>query len=872
MASHTEQPADAVTTLTSGGTSVRLYLPDQEDHIQKTIRRTQAFYEADMLEQIHERAIPDTVAIDVGANIGNHTVFLAAVCGLRVEAFEPSPRLFAILQRNVTLNDLTDRVTLHRCAAGSIAGRGRLVAGPEANLGQTRVQPGPAGEVDIVPLDSLEIVGTVSVLKIDVEGMELEVLRGAANLIRRHRPTIYVEAQDDESRTALAAFLGQFGYCNLAEFNWTPTFLFAPCESADEKLGAILGQLSRMERLLLREREESHKWKQIAEEMQFKRAQLLADLDRASKAGDDLRERNKTLREDVRRWEATAHEMQDKRQSLLEDVQRLQGKQVEVETELDRVQRELEDARRRLEQQRQRCETLESHVAHLQEELRSRESLVDDLTAQCTYQQEQVTQARQELQQATVAANKLRTTNDRLRKELSELSAAKSRAEQELRGLLQSPKYRFGEAVARWTKPVRRPREWLAERGRRSRTSDDRAPAPTQMSQAEVARRHERLMRDYRRFADMVAGGDFGHVVVMFGGTAAIQRIRANRPIRLTLALEEMGIPVLFNFHRWKQTEPIPDYDGGLVLQSPTDRTPGLVERLAATDLRGTRGVLIISYPHPSACRMINLANANGWATLYDCRDDWEEFAHVGMAKWFRSAVEKYVVNNCDLTCCVSRPLAEKMRGYGSERPVYVSPNAYDPQFLSPGYRRQLDGQVRIGYFGHLTDRWFDWESLIWIMRRRPNYQFELIGHGAPENLTLPDNARLLGPRSHPEICEFASRWHAGIIPFRISRLADGVDPIKIYEYFGLGLPVVGFRMPQIADYPCTSTVDSREAFLGALDDAVRNQPEPEVLRRFIREHTWTNRAIQMLAWADSVLRNPGVEKSFHLVESGQTV
>ena len=219
-------------------------------------------------------------------------------------------------------------------------------------------------------------------------------------------------------------------------------------------------------------------------------------------------------------------------------------------------------------------------------------------------------------------------------------------------------------------------------------------------------------------------------------------------------------------------------------------------------------------------------------------------------------------MNNCDLTCCVSRVLQTKLRGFTSTREVRLSPNAYDPGFLSPDYERRPASETTIGYFGHLTPQWFDWDSLAWIARSRPGYTFEVIGHGAPQALDLPANVKLLGPKKHPEICRHASRWKVAIIPFKTGPLADGVDPIKIYEYFGLGLPVVSFRMPQISDYPYTRTVDTREDFVAALDQAALEQPDPEVLAAFLKVNTWDARARQLLEWTDEILSDPAFEKT----------
>ena len=440
----------------------------------------------------------------------------------------------------------------------------------------------------------------------------------------------------------------------------------------------------------------------------------------------------------------------------------------------------------------------------------------------------------------------------------------------DVHGVLNSKRYRIGDAMVNSLRPSRDsillPIRLL--RIFREPRAEDPPVASVKPAKAQertkVVERHRVFIQDFLRFCERVEQGDFSHFVIMFGGTTHIQKVRANRPIRLTHSLDRAGIPVLFNFHRWHETDHIPEFDGGNVFQSPIDKTPGLIERILAHDFGNTRCILVVSYPFPTICRYVNLANANGWATLYDCRDDWEEFKKVDMAKWYRPGVEKFVVNNCDTTCCVSRPLQKKLSEFTTTRKVLLSPNAYDPKFLTEGYRRRLGKTVKIGYFGHLTDRWFDWPSLTWIASQRPDYRFEVIGHAAPKNLDLPENVQLLGPKEHSEICKIAAEWNIGIIPFRPSRLADGVDPIKIYEYFGLGLPVVSFRMPQIDDYPGTTTVETKEEFVKALDEAIHREQNPGELQAFLAANTWDLRAQEMLHWANAVFDQPPCEKTFH--------
>lgn len=188
-------PTDILTVRAHGHT-LRLW-----DHPSKIAGpwRQRRVYEGPLLERIRRHDYQGT-ALDIGAHIGNHTLWLAAVCGLRVVAFEPLHA--AELRANVALNDLGAQVRVEAVALGEAsgtaihAGAGRLTSG---------------GTVPVRTLDSYGITG-VSLVKIDVEGWEPAVLRGGENTIRRDRPTIWAEEHDQAEHAAIAAVLEPWGY------------------------------------------------------------------------------------------------------------------------------------------------------------------------------------------------------------------------------------------------------------------------------------------------------------------------------------------------------------------------------------------------------------------------------------------------------------------------------------------------------------------------------------------------------------------------------------------------------------------------------------------------------------------------------------
>lgn len=151
--------------------------------------------EVDLFKQLCR---PGDVVVEVGANIGTHTVVLSSIVGEqgRVYAFEPQPIVFYTLCANVAINSLSN-VHCFNLAAGATEG---FVMIPNFDYNE----PGNYGSIEVdkfkqgnqvrrVRLDNYLDVPSLKFLKIDVEGMESEVIRGAKKLITRHKPVLYVE-------------------------------------------------------------------------------------------------------------------------------------------------------------------------------------------------------------------------------------------------------------------------------------------------------------------------------------------------------------------------------------------------------------------------------------------------------------------------------------------------------------------------------------------------------------------------------------------------------------------------------------------------------------------------------------------------------
>ncbi len=153
------------------------------------------FFEVQELRTLTRVVGTGRTIVEVGANIGNHLVFYAQhMLAKKIFPFEPNPDAVSLLSRNIKANKLESVVDDRGVGIGLGAEYGKfsVVLPGENNLGAAQLASG-SGELEVFPLDEKLGDEKVDFMKIDVEGMEFEVLAGAVNTIRRNRPILMIE-------------------------------------------------------------------------------------------------------------------------------------------------------------------------------------------------------------------------------------------------------------------------------------------------------------------------------------------------------------------------------------------------------------------------------------------------------------------------------------------------------------------------------------------------------------------------------------------------------------------------------------------------------------------------------------------------------
>ena len=207
------------------------YLPFyRTDYIQQCILTEKSYYENDNLVYLCHKweggkignVIANKCVLDIGANIGNHTMFFFFECGIKkAYCFEPIRSTFNILSQNISLNGLSNNVVLKNTAVGAENGTASIAHYDETNIGSTQIVLEKNGKIPVVSIDSLGIKDDIKLIKIDVEGFEVFVLNGCLQTIVKHKPYIMVEIQEANFR-AIELLLSPYGYrhIHLDKFNY----------------------------------------------------------------------------------------------------------------------------------------------------------------------------------------------------------------------------------------------------------------------------------------------------------------------------------------------------------------------------------------------------------------------------------------------------------------------------------------------------------------------------------------------------------------------------------------------------------------------------------------------------------------------------
>lgn len=214
------------------GVAYQIYLTAPEhDYIQLKLAERGVPYGLSMLRDMKNRLGHGSTVIDIGAYIGNYTFYLANVVHANVLALEADLHLVRGMHITLAECGLKDQVSIYSLSQGDESALGDSDKGP--------LQPVELTKINICTLDSLEITSAVDAIKVDVGGMELEVLIGARDTIENHKPLLYIASYTKEHFLNVLNYLTDLGYGYISTFNTISThlYMYQPMLERDTQAG-----------------------------------------------------------------------------------------------------------------------------------------------------------------------------------------------------------------------------------------------------------------------------------------------------------------------------------------------------------------------------------------------------------------------------------------------------------------------------------------------------------------------------------------------------------------------------------------------------------------------------------------------------------
>lgn len=238
-------------------------------------------------------------------------------------------------------------------------------------------------------------------------------------------------------------------------------------------------------------------------------------------------------------------------------------------------------------------------------------------------------------------------------------------------------------------------------------------------------------------------------------------------------------------------------------------------------------------------------------ALVYDCLDEISGFTGHSDVILF----EESLIKKANLVLCTAERLHKRCLSYNPNS--HLVPNAVDFDH----FKKALDDGLSIpdgikdipspiiGYIGCIGD-WFDMNLLLEIASKNPQWSFVIIGPivcSMPFNADIPSNIYFLGKRNYCDLPSYLKQFDVGIIPFKINPLTLSTNPVKLYEYFAGGKPVVSTELPEVCKYkPVVATATDSKDFSGQIKLALENKNIKAYLN-IAMANTWDVRCSQIV-------------------------
>jgi glycosyltransferase involved in cell wall biosynthesis len=276
----------------------------------------------------------------------------------------------------------------------------------------------------------------------------------------------------------------------------------------------------------------------------------------------------------------------------------------------------------------------------------------------------------------------------------------------------------------------------------------------------------------------------------------------------------------------------------------------------------GERSIAIVENPFwGSVLQREDFSNV-----YYDCLDEITLFSGHADPERFM-AFERNLVQQSSGVFVTAEKLEHQLRLLRSDVPIVRVPNGVDfSWFQSRAREGGVPGDIATlkkpiaGYVGVLRS-WIDYELVAALAQELPDISVVMVGpldfEKRIEHLRKIPNLHWLGRRDYAEVPLYINSFDACIIPFIRGKISETTNPVKVFEYFALGKPVVSTPLHELEPFAADGlalVAESRSEFLAAVRRALADKDEERSCMRMdvARKHSWNEHVRTMLTMIES--------------------
>jgi len=254
----------------------------------------------------------------------------------------------------------------------------------------------------------------------------------------------------------------------------------------------------------------------------------------------------------------------------------------------------------------------------------------------------------------------------------------------------------------------------------------------------------------------------------------------------------------------------------------------------------------------PNAVDMLPAMNFRH--VIYDCVDDHASFTGLINADVVYQ-MEKDLMEQADVSFATARQLMEARKGWSSN--FHLIPNGAEYEVFEPASREgslptpdELESikQPIVGFYGGISD-WIDIPLITEVARELKEFSFVFIGPVATnvDELKKLPNVHMFGSRPYKQLPNYLQHFDTTLIPFRINKLTESVNPIKMFEYLAAGKPVVSTPLPEVLSFQDVVEIGAtKEEMIAAIKRSVlpeyRTEEWTEKRKEVGRVNSWDAR------------------------------